>query len=180
MPRPDRMRPFSLAVMLATLLAGSLATRAAAPDPKDKVSLDRFLETSVPLCLQAPAVRCIEHGFGFADLNHDGKLSLAEVQATETQVERWAKSNAQLLPADERQKLIVGLLVVQTVGPNQLFSSYDADRDGTLSLNEVTADIRLDKRPLPEILSDPSAIDWNALAARAGSAAPLLKKLFEL
>jgi Ca2+-binding EF-hand superfamily protein len=180
MPRPDRTRPFSSAVALATLLAGSLTTSAAAPDPKDKVSLDRFLEASVPLCLQAPAVRCIEHGFGFADTNHDGKLSLAEVQATESQVDRWAKSNAQRLPADERQKLIVGLLVVQTVGPNQLFASYDADRDGTLSLNEVTADIRLDKRPLPEILSDPSAIDWNALAARAGSAAPLLKKLFEL
>ena len=57
---------------------------------------------------------------------------------------------------------------------------YDTNHDGSLTLAEVTADIRLDKRPLPEILSDPSAIDWNSLAARAGSAAPLLKKLFEL
>ena len=49
-----------------------------------------------------------------------------------------------------------------------------------LSREEVTADIRLDKRPLPEILSDPSSVDWNGLAARAGDAAPLLKRLFEL
>lgn len=180
MPRPDRLHPLFSAVALATLLAGAPTASSAAPDPGDKVSLDRFLETGVPLCLQAPAVSCIEHGFGFADADHDDKLSLAEVQAIETRIDRWAKANAQRLPADERQKLIVGLLVVQTVGPNQLFTSYDADQDGTLSLTEVTADIRLDKRPLPEILSDPSAIDWNALAARAGSAAPLLKKLFEL
>ena len=105
---------------------------------------------------------------------------MAEVQTIETQIDGWAKSNAQRLPPEERQKLIVGLLVVQTVGPDQLFASYDTDRDDTLSLAEVTADIRLDKRPLPEILGDPSAIDGNALAARAGSAAPLLKQLFEL
>jgi Ca2+-binding EF-hand superfamily protein len=180
MPCPARMRPLRWTVAMAALVAGSLTATGAAPGPKDKVSLDQFLEASVPLCLQAPAVRCIEHGFGFADANHDGKLSLAEVQAIETQIDGWAKSNAQRLPPEERQKLIVGLLVVQTVGPDQLFASYDTDRDGTLSLAEVTADIRLDKRPLPEILGDPSAIDWNALAARAGSAAPLLKQLFEL
>ena len=74
----------------------------------------------------------------------------------------------------------MGLLVIQAVGPDQLFASYDADGDGLLSREEVTADIRLDKRPLPEILSDPSSVDWNGLAARAGDAAPLLKRLFEL
>ena len=118
--------------------------------------------------------------FDAADTNHDGKLSLAEVQATQAQIVHWTQSNAQRLPDEERQKLVAGLLVVQMVGPDQLFASYDTNHDGSLTLAEVTADIRLDKRPLPEILSDPSAIDWNSLAARAGSAAPLLKKLLEL
>ena len=180
MPRPARMRPLRRTMTVAALVAVPLTAGAAAPDPKEKVSLDQFLESSVPLCLEAPAVRCIERGFGFADANHDGKLSLAEVRATEAQIVRWTQSNAQRLPDEERQKLVAGLLVVQMVGPDQLFASYDTNHDGSLTLAEVTADIRLDKRPLPEILSDPSAIDWNSLAARAGSAAPLLKKLFEL
>ena len=44
--------------------------------------------------MQAPAVQCIDQGFAFADPDRDGKLSLAEVQATEAQVDRWAKANA--------------------------------------------------------------------------------------
>jgi hypothetical protein len=168
----------SLTLCFAAIL-GSAAAHAATPHAADQ-SLDRFLETSVPLCLKAPAVQCVDHGFNFADGNGDGKLSLAEAQTTQAQVDRWTRANARRLPAPEREKLIVGLLVIQTVGPNQLFASYDIDGDGALSREEVTADIRLDKRPLPEILSDPSSVDWNGLASRAGSAAPLLKKLFEL
>jgi hypothetical protein len=174
-------RPLSggtLVMAMAALLANSGAY-AASPSAADG-SLDRFLAASVPLCLKAPALQCIDHGFSFADGDGDGKLSLAEVEKAQAQVDRWTTANARRLPAAEREKLIVGLLVIRTVGPNQLFASFDVDGDGALSREEVTADIRLDKRPLPEILSDPSSIDWNGLASRAGSAAPLLKKLFEL
>ena len=153
--------------------------RAATP-AADGQSLDSFLAVSVPICMKSPALQCIDKGFGFADGDGDGKLSLAEVRTTQGRVDSWAKTNARRLPQQERERLIVGLLIVQAVGPQQLFASYDLDRDGLLSRQEVTADIRLDKRPLPEILSDPSSIDWNGLAARAGDAAPLLKKLFEL
>jgi hypothetical protein len=125
-------------------------------------------------------VQCVSQGFEFADADGDGKLSLTEVQALQAQIDRWAKANADRLPAAERQRLLVGLIVIQTVGPEQLFTSYDANGDGFLSRKEVTADIRLDQRPLPEILADPGAIDWNSLAARAGDAAPILKKLFDL
>ena len=166
----------------AVLALGAALT---APDawsatPANGESLDQFLSRSVPLCMKAPAVRCVDQGFAFADADRDGKLSPAEVQSTQAQLDRWAKGNARRLPQAERERLIIGLLVIQAVGPDQLFASYDADGDGLLSREEVTADIRLDKRPLPEILSDPSSVDWNGLAARAGDAAPLLKRLFEL
>ena len=143
-------------------------------------SLDRFLAQSVPFCLKAPAVQCIDQGFTFADRDQDGQLSLAEVQAIQGEVTGWAKTNGRRLPPAERDKLIVGLLLIQTVGPQQLFASYDGNRDGALTREELTADIRLDKRPLPEILSDPASIDWDSLAARAGDAAPLLRQLFQL
>jgi hypothetical protein len=142
--------------------------------------LEQFLSRSVPLCMKAPAVRCIDQGFAFADANGDGKLSPDEVRAMQAQVDRWAKGHGRQLPKAERERLIMGLVIIQAVGPDQLFASYDSDGDGLLTRDEVTADIRLDRRPLPEILSDPSAIDWNGLAARAGDAAPLLRRLFEL
>jgi hypothetical protein len=162
---------------LGAALAASSVWSATATDGE---SLDQFLSRSVPLCMKAPAVRCIDQGFAFADADGNGKLSPDEVRATQALLDRWAKTNARRLPKAERERLIMGLMIVQAVGPNQLFASYDADRDGLLTREEVTADIRLDRRPLPEILSDPAAIDWNGLAARAGDAAPLLKRLFDL
>ena len=65
------------------------------------------------------------------------------------------------------------------MGPKQLLRATIGTTTAQLSREEVTADIRLDKRTLPEILSDPSSIDWDALSARAGDAAPLLKQLFQ-
>jgi hypothetical protein len=130
--------------------------------------------------MKAPAVQCIDRGFGFADRDRNRRLSLAEVKAAQDEVNRWTQANGKRLPPQEREKLVLGLLVVQTVGPEQLFKSYDANRDGELTREEITADLKLDKRPLPELLSDPSTIDWGALSARAGQAAPLLKKLFPL
>jgi hypothetical protein len=166
-------------VLMAALACLSLPSQAATSNTGDG-SVDRFLAASVPVCMRAPAVQCVSRGFAFADADGDGKLSLAEVKTLQAEADRWAKANAGRLPAGERQRLLLGLIVVQTVGPEQLFASYDADGDGFLDREEVTADIRLDKRPLPEILADPAAIDWNSLADRAGSAAPLLKKLFDL
>jgi hypothetical protein len=161
---------------LAVLAVPALA---AAPSPEVR-SLDRFLESNVKFCMKAPAVQCIDRGFAFADLDRNRHLSLAEAKETQAEVNRWVKANARRLPPQERERLVMGTLLLQTVGPEQLFRSYDANRDGELSRDELTADLRLDKRPLPEILSDPSSIDWNALSARAGEAAPLLKRLFQL
>ena len=173
-------RTTAIGAALAAALSFVSPPGHAATSDAQKGSVDQFLAGSVPVCMRAPAVQCVSRGFAFADTDGDGKLSLVEVQAVQGQIDQWAKANANRLPAAERQRLLIGLIVVQTVGPEQLFASYDADGDGFLSREEVTADLRLDKRPLPEILADPAAIDWSGLAARAGDAAPLLKKLFDL
>ena len=180
-PSPETRCPAHLGRLAATLLVLAAAQPAGAAAPEGGArSLDRFLETSVPFCMKAPAVQCVDRGFAYADRDGDQRLSLVEAKETQAEVNRWTKANARRLPPGDREKLVMGLLLVQTVGPEQLFKSYDADRDGELSREELTADIRLDRRPLPEILSDPAAIDWDALTARAGEAAPLLKRLFRL
>lgn len=162
------------AALAALLLAGAQGALAA------ERSLDRFLETNVPFCLEAPAVQCVDRGFAYADQDGDGRLSLAEAKTAQAEVNGWTKANARRLPPAERERLVMGLLLLQTLGPERVFESYDADGDGELTREEVTADIRLDRRPLPQILGDPAAIDWDALTARAGEAAPLLKRLFQL
>lgn len=169
------------ALLLGLALGATLAARPmlAAPPAADG-TLERFIETNVPFCMKAPAVQCVDRGFAFADRDHDQRLSLAEAKATQLELNRWTKANARRLPPQDREKLVMGLLLVQTVGPEQIFKSYDADGDGALTREEVTADIRLDRRPLPEILSDPASVDWDALSARAGEAAPLLRRLFRL
>lgn len=168
----------SLGAALIVALA-ALPVWAATPAPTAG-TLDRFLETSVPFCMKAPAAQCVGRGFEYADRDRNERLSLAEAKATQAELNRWTKANGRRLPPQEREKLLMGLILVQTVGPEQLFRSYDADGDGELTREEVTADLKLDRRPLPEILTDPSAIDWDSLSARAGQAAPLLKRLFQL
>jgi hypothetical protein len=74
----------------------------------------------------------------------------------------------------------MGLVVVQTVGIDSFFQSYDTNGDGTLSKEELLADVRLDQRPLPQVLADPKSVDWDKLASRAGAAAPLLRRLFPM
>lgn len=166
------------AIPAAAALAALCAVAAEADAPAATgAALDQFLATGVPICMKAPAARCIERGFAFADRDGNGRLSLAEVKQTQAELNHWTKANAKRLPAAERERLVMGLLLLQTLGPEQLFTSFDADGDGELTVAEVTADVRLDQRPLPEILSDPRSVDWDGLAARAGSAAPLLRRL---
>lgn len=175
LPSPPASRLLRRASALALLGLASAGAMAAT-----RPALEEFLSANVPFCMKAPASQCIDRGFAFADLDGSGRLSLTEAKTTQNELNVWTKANAKRLPPADREKLVMGLLVLQAVGPEQLFASYDKDGDGELTRPEVTADLRLDKRPLPEILADPSAIDWDALTARAGDAAPLLRRLFQL
>jgi Ca2+-binding EF-hand superfamily protein len=159
---------------------GGQAPRAAAPQAQGQAKLDQFINGVGPLCLKAPARECVDKGFEYADRNHDGKLSLDEAKAVEAEVDAWTQSNAAKLDPEDRQRVLMGLVVIQTVGIDTAFQSYDTNGDGFLSKEELLADVRLDQRPLPQVLADPKSVDWDKLANRAGAAGPLLRRLFPM
>jgi hypothetical protein len=191
-----RLPPLALGAALALAAAPAAAAtapqqqhqppapqpRAAAPQQQrpQQPGLDKLITGIGPLCLKAPAAQCVDQGFAYADRDRDGRLSLPEAKSVEAEVSAWTKANAGRLPPEERQRLVTGLVVFQTVGTDNLFASYDSNGDGALTKDEVLADVKLDKRPLPQVLSDPASVNWDRLAARAGSAAPLLKRLFPM
>ena len=156
------------------------APRAATPQAQGQAKLDQFINGVGPLCLKAPARECVDKGFEYADRNHDGKLSLDEAKAVEAEVDAWTQSNAAKLDPEDRQRVLMGLVVIQTVGIDTAFQSYDTNGDGFLSKEELLADVRLDQRPLPQVLADPKSVDWDKLANRAGAAGPLLRRLFPM
>jgi hypothetical protein len=67
--------------------------------------------------------------------------------------------------------------VVDGVGIERLHALYDQDGDGLVDRDELLADVRLDERPLGEVLLDREAVDRVAIAARLGLPPVLLERL---
>ena len=99
----------------------------------------------------------------------------AEVGASRS----WFAWRQASLTKRERSALALGLFVADSVGLENLLAGFDADGDGQLTRAELLADVRLDQRPLGEILSDPTAVDRDAVARRLGAAAPFLGALLQ-
>jgi hypothetical protein len=141
------------------------------------LGFDRFVASSGPVCLDRPAAACAEAGFAFADRDDDQGLSVGELEEIRDELRAWAKWRTDDLHPTERSLLALGLVVVEGVGIERLHGLYDADRDGLVDRAELLADVRLDQRPLGEILLDPEAVDRAAIAARLGLPPALLERL---
>lgn len=161
----------------ALLAAGSLALLAAAPaaPSPEALAFDRFVVSSSPVCQNQPSQRCVDMGFGFADADRDGQLSLLEVQSVRAQLDRWLAWRGPSLQPRERGTVQFGAQLIDAIGLAQLFESYDANRDGKVSKPELLADVRLDERPLPAVLTDEKAVDRQALQRRLGALAPAVE-----
>jgi Ca2+-binding EF-hand superfamily protein len=174
--RPSRRHHALLAGALALIAIASGRTAAGIVD-NQVVAFDRFLKASGPICLHRPAAECIEVAWTFADVDHDQGLSLAELTSIRDGLERWAIRHQADLSQMERSSILLGLLLADSIGLERLLSVYDTDRDGRISRRELLADVRLDRRPLGEILLDPAAVDRVAIARRLGLPPALLDRL---
>jgi hypothetical protein len=173
-----------LALAIAPRICTGWAAQAAtAPGPvspgpgRAVLEVDRFVAESGPVCLDRPAAACVEKGFAFADRNEDQGLSVVELEEVRDELRAWAQWRVDDLYPTERSLLALGFVVVEGVGIERLHALYDQDADGLVDRAELLADVRLDERPLGEVLLDPEAVDRAAIAARLGLPPALLERL---
>ena len=149
-------------VVLALVLLASPAVSA------EDDAFERFMRASRPICVERPAEHCVGLAFRFADADGDQGLSAVELAAIRSAFEQWALRHRDDLSQPERSSIALGFLIVDSIGLERLHAIYDSDQDGLVSRSELLADVRLDRRPLGEVLLDPAAIDYHAVARRLG------------
>ncbi|WP_027132728.1 EF-hand domain-containing protein [Geminicoccus roseus] len=159
-------------VLLLPVLSAPVA--AAPPTP---AAFDRFLRETGPACSLVASRDCFERIFRFVDRNRDGALDRLEMQDLHDHARAWMLENSAQLPAVDRQAAVLTMLAIDFVGLDQLFVSYDADGDGLLTRAEISADITLDERPVPVLVKDPGAVNWDQLLGRLGAGAAVLKNV---
>lgn len=167
-----------LLLAIATRVGESAETTIAMPGPgRDVLAFDQFVAASTPVCLYRAAAACVEVGWVFADRDEDQGLSLVELEEIRDELRAWTQWRADDLNATERSLLALGFVVVDGLGIGRLHALYDQDGDGLVDRDELLADVRLDERPLGEVLLDPEAVDRAAVAARLGLPPVLLERL---
>lgn len=160
------------------LLFAALAGQAVAAGPQgpaaEVLAFQAFLARSAPLCLREAARRCVEAGWSFADRDRDGRLTAAEFDTVRRELRDWLGWPENRIAPHERRGVLIGLLIVEAIGLPRLVESYDGDGDGALSRRELLSDVRLDERPLGDVLLDPKAVDWTSVKQRLGALASAL------
>lgn len=142
------------------------------------LAFDKFMTQSSPICQKQASQRCVNAGWHYADSNGDKTLSLAEVQAVRAVMNDWLVWKNGITPR-EKANLAMGLWVVDSAGLPALFAGYDANGDGRLTQAELLADVRLDQRPLAEVLTDDRAVNRQRFSQRLGPLSKLAEAMMQ-
>lgn len=182
------IRPAALALLVLAVSAGPAAAQPAPPAPAQAAlpppptaavaRFDGFIASSGPVCQRQASGRCVDLGIGFADRDGDGRLSVDELDTVRREMKAWLAWKGPKLTAAERTGASLGVWLIDTAGLPALFDSFDANADGRVTRSELLADVRLDQRPLGDVLLDPESVDRSAVASRVGKLAPFLQGFF--
>lgn len=148
-----------------------------APATADDAAFDSTLRQLAGLCLHGPATDCAARFFALADADGDGRADAGELGGLDARLRLWTSANADTLQPEDLRALRVGFLLVDTIGIERGIMLYDNDGDRALSLDEATADLILDQRPLPRLVQEQALVDWPAVRQRLGVTAMLFDYL---
>mgnify|MGYP006302447611 CR=1 FL=1 len=161
--------------MIRILMFWALVLPLPAAASEERVArFEAFARTVGPLCATAPSTRCFAEAFAGVDRDGDGGLTVAELERMRADLGAWLPARGEVLIPAERLWLGLWVRLVDVVGLDALHAAYDTDDDGSLSPNELAADIALDERPMPVVLRDADAVDWDQMQARVGALAGAL------
>lgn len=160
--------------LVALLIVGASAGAVAEPN---LAAFDQFVSRTSPICQFGRAPECVTLAWRFADADGDQGLSVAELRAIREDVEAWAIWRQDQLAAHERSGIALGLWLIDAIGVEYFHAAYDADHDGRISRTELLADVRLDDRPIGDVLLDPAAVDHRAIGRRLGLPPRLMDQL---
>ena len=171
-PRAGRWTAGLLGLALAWSLGAS-----SLPAMADEAGFDRAVRQLASHCARGPATTCAARAFDRLDANDDGVAEIEELQRLDARLRVWAGANADELHPMDLRALQLGFILVDTIGLERGMMLYDDDGDGALSLAEMTADLKLDDRPLPEIVQAREIVDWPSLRRRFGATAMIFDYL---
>jgi hypothetical protein len=148
-----------------------------APTPQ-VLAFDKFMKQSSPICQKQASHRCVDAGWRYADRNGDKTLDLAELQTVRAEMGDWLAWKEGITQR-EKANVAMGLWVVDSAGLPNLFASYDANGDGKLTQAELLADVKLDQRPLGQVLTDEKAVNRQRFSQRLGPLSKLAEALMQ-
>ncbi len=165
------MRAISvIALLFATLLAGSNIARAAGP-------FDAFIVGLRSACAKSPSTNCTHAVGAFLDTNASGGIELRELEQALSKARSSVRNKASKLSPLERNMIAVALMVVRHAGLARVFANFDTNADGALSTEELFADFRTDQRSFGAVVKDPKGVNWKTFAQRFGKVGFLITDL---
>jgi hypothetical protein len=162
--------------LCALVLATAVGT-APLPASAGETGFDRAVRQLASHCARSPATACAERTFALIDANDDGVVELDEFQKLDARLRVWTAAHTDELHPMDLRALQLGFILADTIGIERAMLLYDEDGDGALSLEEMTADLVLDSRPLPEIVQAREIVDWPSLRRRFGATAMIFDYL---
>ena len=166
-----------LRALAAILVLHSVVPAATTPAPPGAAEVESFLGQSTAVCTSRPAAQCVDLFFAASASDRRG-LTAADVVRLRQNVGAWYQWRSEALAGQERAAFGLGLMFADSLGADRLHGAFDSNRDGFVSKAELLADVKLDQRPLGQVLADPGAVDRQALAQRLGLPVQLLNSVF--
>ncbi|HTI86893.1 MAG TPA: hypothetical protein VL966_09840 [Alphaproteobacteria bacterium] len=140
--------------------------------------LQTFIDESTIPCETQPAQTCVDLAWKFAVKNPREGLTVEDLQQLRNRLGSWYAVNRSILPPRAQMSLSLGMMLADGMGMDRLHAAFDTNHDGKVSQQELLADVKMDRRPLGQVLSDPNSVDRPKVAQKIGLPPAITESLF--